>query len=112
MGLDGPQIGDIVYMLNPVVPNRSYTVEEYEQLVMPGMWLTSRGTHGTHLPSQRFSVGGIEGIGLLAGPGVRPGDRAQPNWTNAITPTLCSLAGWPLPRDADGAVIRGAIADC
>lgn len=109
MGLDGPQIGDIVYMVNPIVPNRSYTVEEYEQLVMAGMWLTSRGTHGPNLPSQRFSVGGIEGICILAGPGVRPGHRPHPTWTNSVAPTLCRLAGWPLPRDADGAVIREAM---
>ena len=109
MGIGGPQIGDIVYMVNPIVPDRRYTEEEYEELVMTGMWLTSRGTHGTHLPSQKFSLGGIEGIGILAGPGVRPGRRSRSARPNAIAPTLCHLSGLPLPRDADGAIIREAI---
>ena len=111
MGLDGPQIGDIVFMVNPTVPNRSYTVDEYERLVISGMWLTSRGTHGPNLPSQQFSVGGIEGICILAGPGVRPGRRSQPTWTNSVAPTLSRLAGLPIPRDADGVEIREAIAE-
>ena len=109
MGIGGPQMGDILYMLNPIVPNRRYSEEEYEQLVMSGMWLSSRGTHGSHLPSQTFSLGGIEGIGILAGPGVRPGRRARPAWPNAIAPTLCHLSGLPMPRDADGAIIWEAI---
>ncbi len=107
MGLGGPHMGDIVYMINPIVPNRRYNEEEYEQLVMSGTWLTSRGTHGAHLPSQKFSLGGIEGIALLAGPGVRPGRRTTPVWANAIAPTLSYLSGLPMPRDADGAIILG-----
>ena len=109
LGINGPQIGDIVYMLNPIVPNRSYSEQEYERLVMSGMWLTSRGTHGSHLPSQQFSLGGIEGICILAGPGVRSGQRLHPTWTNSVAPTLSHLAGWPVPRDADGAIIHEAV---
>lgn len=109
MGLGGPQLGDIIFMINPVVPNRRYTEEEYEQLVMGGQWLTSRGTHGPHLPSQQFSVGSIDGVCVLAGPGVRAGRRAQPTWTNSVAPTLSYLSGLPVPRDADGGVIRQAI---
>jgi len=110
MGLDGEQSGDVVYTVVPIVPNRKYTLEEYEELVISGFWLTSRGTHGSELPTERFGIGGAEGICVLAGPGVKKGARPRPVPTSTIAPTLCALIGLEVPKDADASPIQGAFA--
>ncbi|MFH0963641.1 MAG: alkaline phosphatase family protein [Planctomycetota bacterium] len=110
MGLDGEQIGDVVYAVAPIVPDRKYSEKEYEELVIAGMWLTSRGTHGNQLPSERFGIGGSEGICVLAGPGVRAGARPRPTPTSTVAPTLSALAGISVPRDADASWIPGVLA--
>ena len=110
MGLAGAkQIGDIVFAVTPLVPKRKYSLEEYEELVIAGTWLTSRGTHGSELPTERFGIGGAEGICALAGPGVKRGARPRPAPTSSVAPTLCALAGLETPRDADTSPMSGVM---
>ena len=49
------------------------------------------------------------GLFALAGPGVRRGVSIERNvWCIDLVPTLCHHAGWPVPRDTEGAVIYQA----
>jgi len=50
------------FALQPIDIGCRYTLDEYEQMCSKGMWRFSRGTHGSQLPSTRFSLGGTEGI--------------------------------------------------
>jgi len=55
MGVGGDRAPDVVFALQPIDIGRRYTLDEYEQMCSKGMWRFSRGTHGTQLPSTRFS---------------------------------------------------------
>ena len=44
---------------------------------------------------------------ILSGPGIRSGyRRQQPTLITSVAPTLATAAGIPVPRDADGSVLR------
>lgn len=62
--------------------------------------------HGPFLPSAEWHGGSLRGIFALSGPGIRKGVEIERNvWCVDLVPTICHLAGWPVPRDAEGAVI-------
>jgi len=90
LGLRGERVGDVVYAISP----------DYG------------GQHGPHLPTATWGLGDLRALFLLAGPGVQQGvvlDRTV--WLQDIVPTLCYLTGWPLPRQAEGAVVYQALTD-
>jgi arylsulfatase A-like enzyme len=62
--------------------------------------------HGPFLPSAEWHGGALRGTFALSGPGIRRGVEIERNvWCVDLVPTICHLAGWPVPRDAEGAVI-------
>ncbi len=107
MGVGGERAPDVVFALQPVDVERRYTAEEYEKMCSKGMWRFSRGTHGTQLPSTRFSLGGTEGIFMVRGPGFNEGvSRARPVSMGDIAPTLCHAWDVPAPADSQGAILH------
>jgi len=90
LGLYGDRVGDVVYGVHG--------------------WVF--GEHGRQLPTAEYGMGSIKGLLVMAGPGVRRGLRLQRNvWITDIVPTVCHLTGFPVPRDAEGAVIYQALID-
>jgi len=84
----GDRVGDVVYALS----------EHYG------------GQHGPHLPTAEWGLGSLRGLWAMAGPGIKKGVELERNvWCLDMVPTLCYLAGWPVPRDAEGAVIYQAL---
>jgi predicted AlkP superfamily phosphohydrolase/phosphomutase len=70
------------------------------------------GQHGPFLPSAEWGLGSLRGLLAMAGPGIREGVELERNvWCLDLVPTICYLAGWPMPRDAEGAVIWQALKD-
>ncbi len=57
---------------------------------------------GTHHP---------DGIIIMSGNGIRPGQTLQPVSPLEIAPTLLALAGLPVPRDMDGRVLTEALTE-
>jgi len=107
MGVGGNRAPDVVFALQPIDIGRRYTLEEYEEMCSKGMWRFSRGTHGTQLPSTRFSRGGTEGIFMAHGPGLKQGITTEhPISMGDIAPTLCAAFGMPAPADNQGAILN------
>jgi len=70
------------------------------------------GQHGPYLPTAEWGLGSLKGLWLMKGPGIKKGVELDRNiWILDMVPTLCYLAGWPIPRDSDGAVIWQALED-
>ncbi|MFC2000281.1 alkaline phosphatase family protein [Chloroflexota bacterium] len=68
------------------------------------------GQHGPFLPSAELGLSSMQGLLAMAGPGVRRGVKLKRNvWCLDLMPTICYLAGWPVPKDAEGAVIWQAL---
>jgi predicted AlkP superfamily phosphohydrolase/phosphomutase len=90
INLYGDRIGDVVYALD----------ERFG------------AQHGAFLPTAEWSIGSVRGVMAMAGPGIRKGVELDRNvWCLDLVPTLCYLAGWPMPRDAEGAVLYQALED-
>jgi len=69
------------------------------------------GQHGPYLPTAEWGLGSLRGLFALAGPGIKRGVELERNvWCLDLVPTICYLAGWPIPRDAEGAIIFQALA--
>ncbi|MBP6229807.1 MAG: hypothetical protein KA472_17860, partial [Pseudomonadales bacterium] len=65
--------------------------------------------HGPFLPTADWQGGSLRGLFALSGPGIRKGVQIERNvWCIDLVPTICHLAGWPVPRDTEGAVIYQA----
>jgi len=70
------------------------------------------GEHGTFLPTAEWGLGSLAGVFAMVGPGIKKGVELERNvWCLDLVPTLCYLTGWPMPRDAEGAVIYQALED-
>lgn len=90
LGLYGDRIGDVVYAVR----------EE------------RCGQHGMVLPTARLGIGSIEGLFIMAGPGVAQGQELDRTvWLTDVVPTVCYLAEWPIPRQAEGAILYQALED-
>jgi predicted AlkP superfamily phosphohydrolase/phosphomutase len=90
LGLYGDRIGDVVYGVHG--------------------WVF--GEHGRQTPTAEFGMGSLRGLLVMKGPGVKRGLRLQRNvWLTDIVPTVCYLTGFPVPRDAEGAIIYQALTD-
>jgi predicted AlkP superfamily phosphohydrolase/phosphomutase len=88
IGLYGEKVGDLVYSIGP----------EFG------------GQHGPHLPTAKFGIGSLEGLLVLAGPGIKKNFVLQRNaWLTDIVPTICYLMDLPLPAQAEGAILYQAL---
>ncbi len=89
IGLYGEKVGDVVYALRE---------GEYVE------------GHGPVLPTVQDKIGGQRGLLIMCGPGVKKGVSLKRNVHLAdIVPTLCFLADFPLPRQAEGGIIYQAL---
>jgi len=90
LGLYGDRVGDLVFA------NTGYFC----------------GQHGNVLPTAKTGIGSIEGLLVLKGPGVKPGFQLErTSWITDVVPTICYLAEWPIPRQAEGGVLYQALED-
>lgn len=68
------------------------------------------GEHGQCLPTARYGMGSAGGVFAMSGPGIKRGVELERNvWCLDLVPTICYLTGWPVPTDAEGAVIYQAL---
>ncbi len=90
LGIWSEMSGDIVFALRP----------EYG------------GQHGPHLPTAKWGIGSLEGLLIFKGPGIKKGEQLERTcWITDVVPTVCYLAEWPMPKQAEGAVIWQAMED-
>lgn len=90
LGLHGETCGDVIYALNP--------------------WFGQQ--HGHILPTARWGVGDLHGLLVFNGSGIKKGHRLDRTvWLTDLVPTVCYLLDWPLPEQAEGAVIYQAFKD-
>ncbi len=90
IGLYGDRIGDVVYAINPE-------------------W---GAQHGAILPTAKYSVGALQSVLILSGPGIAKGVRMEkPCHLTDLVPTLCFLASLPYPNGCEGAVLYPALVD-
>jgi hypothetical protein len=88
MNIYGEQAGDVVYALKH----------------------DHGSQHGPFLPTADYQGGSLRGLMAFSGPGIRKGAQIERNvWCIDMVPTVCHLAGWPVPRDTEGAVIYQAL---
>jgi predicted AlkP superfamily phosphohydrolase/phosphomutase len=68
--------------------------------------------HGQHLPVSRLGLSGQHSVFIMSGPGVHKGVALKRQVRVIdVTPTLCYLLGWPMPRDVEGGIIYEALED-
>jgi len=90
LGLRGDKVGDVVFGVHG--------------------WVA--GEHGRQVPTADYGIGSMRGVFVMAGPGVKKGLRLERTvWLTDIVPTVCYLTGFPVPRDAEGAVVYQALKD-
>ena len=90
LGLYGDYVGDVVYGVRADVDHE----------------------HGRQLTTGDYGVGGMRALFIMAGPGVKKNVELDRNvWLTDIVPTICYLSGFPVPAQAEGAVIYQALAD-
>jgi len=90
IGLYGDRIGDVVFALR----------EEFG------------GQHGAHLTTVGYGIGSLKGLLIMAGPGVKEGHILKRTvWLTDVVPTICYLAEFPVPKNAEGAIIYQALKD-
>ena len=88
IGLYGEHVGDVIYALYP--------------------WFG--GQHGHLLPTAKWGPGSLKVLITFTGPGAKKGVRLERNvWLTDIVPTICYLTGWPVPAQAEGAVVYQAL---
>ncbi|MBT4637191.1 MAG: hypothetical protein HOK67_11670 [Deltaproteobacteria bacterium] len=91
IGLHGENVGDVVYAVYP--------------------WFGD-GQHGPTLPTAEYTIGKCSVLFNMSGPGVKQGvqlDRTV--WLMDLVPTVCYVMGWPVPEQAEGAVVYQALED-
>jgi len=90
IGSHGEWVGDVVYGLTGYGPDQ----------------------HGCHIPTAQFGMGDLHGLFLLSGPNIKKGVLLERTvWILDMVPTICYLTGWPVPAQAEGAVIYQAMED-
>jgi hypothetical protein len=64
------------------------------------------------LPTAKWGLGSVEGLLIVKGPGIAKGEElVRTVWLTDVVPTICHLAEWPVPAQAEGAVIYQALSD-
>jgi len=90
LGLYGDRVGDIVYAI------REEFGDEHGQGLSTGEWASGSGS--------------MRPLLVLAGPGIRRGEILERTvWLTDIVPTICYVAGLPVPRQAEGSVLYQAL---
>lgn len=90
VGLGGPHCGDIFYMMEP----------EFNR------------THGNGLSNLTLDGHSLSCLFMMAGAGVKKGETISRNVRIVdVAPTLCHLAGAPMPKDVEGGVIYQVLED-
>ncbi|MHB1134861.1 MAG: alkaline phosphatase family protein [Chloroflexota bacterium] len=71
------------------------------------------GQHGGQMGTEKYGdVGSLQSLFLMSGPGVKKGEILERTiWLQDLVPTLCYLAGLPIPAQCEGAVIYQALED-
>jgi len=84
LGLYGDDVGDVVYAIYPEFGSQ----------------------HGSILPTAEYGEGTLKSLYTFTGPGVKKGYRLKRNaWITDMVPTICYLMNWPVPEQAEGAVL-------
>jgi hypothetical protein len=84
IGLYGDRCGDVIYAIKPHYGSQ----------------------HGPILPTAELGIGRLGCMLGFMGPGIRQGYRlAKPCQLVSLAPTLAYAAGFPMPADAEGAVL-------
>jgi len=90
LGLYGDRIGDIVYA------TREEFGDEHGQGLGTGEWPSGSGS--------------MKPLLLFSGPGIRSGEILERTvWLTDVVPTICYVAGLPVPEHAEGAVLYQAL---
>jgi len=90
IGLYGDYVGDVVYGVRPEVA----------------------GEHGRQLTTGEYGVGDMRGLLIMSGPGIRESIKLDRTvWLTDLVPTICYLTGFPIPAQAEGAVIYQALTE-
>jgi len=90
LGLYGDRVGDVIYAIYP--------------------WFG--GQHGNILPTAEWGLGTLKALFVMHGPGIKDGavlDRTI--WITDLVPTICYLMDWPVPEQAEGAILYQAFKD-
>jgi len=94
-GVAGGFAGDIFVI--PAESERPTKEEFLRRHPDPGTWDWPRLNSGAHSDDSYF---------IIAGPGVRQDyRRPKPTMITSVAPTLATVLGMPVPKDADGAVL-------
>ena len=70
------------------------------------------GQHGNILPTAEWGLGTLKALFVMHGPGIKDGvvlDRTI--WITDLVPTICYLMDWPVPEQAEGAILYQAFKD-
>ena len=88
IGIYGDWVGDVIYSVS-------------------GEFL---GQHNPQLPTTTYGMGDLHGLFVLSGPNIKKGIELERTvWIQDLVPTICYLTGWPVPAQAEGAVIYQAM---
>ena len=106
LGVGGDRDPDIIFCYNV----QMYPKVKRKEVSPHELWGPVTGTHGQFLPSARSAVGTIETVFMIKGPKVKRGyKRLYPISLADVAPTVCYLAGIPIPRDAEGKIVYDII---
>lgn len=109
------RIGDVLfafkpgYVANPFVYQATINYPDGTQRTIPSPEDYEPAVLGRHFTGIHLTSPAIEAMHafmLLAGPGVRQQERKQPVNVADIAPTLAYILGTPVPKDAEGDVLR------
>jgi len=90
IGMYGDWVGDVIYGVN-------------------GNFLEQ---HGTQVPTAQYGIGNLRGLFALSGANIKKGVELERTvWILDLIPTICYLTGWPVPAQAEGAIIYQAMED-
>lgn len=118
LGLYGGGMGDVILATSPGYQIRSainvptdgwvgprLLPEKLAVLTPTQLFRDFTGEHDTSLPFTRS----IRSLLLLAGPGVRPGQRQVPARMVDVAPTICHYLDIPLPAQCEGSVLADVL---
>ncbi len=89
-GLYGDRVGDVIYALDPRFGKE----------------------HGNFLPTAKYGIGGMNGLFIIAGPGVKQGQTIERTvHLTDIVPTMCHLMELPIPEQCEGSILYQALED-
>ena len=70
------------------------------------------GQHSPQVPTASYGIGDLHGFLALSGPNIKKGlELERTAWILDLVPTICYLTGWPVPAQAEGAVLYQAMED-